>query len=171
MPNVRTDQAPARSETGLAAVRTLIAILAIELVAAPGVARAAEVGAGMAQPLLAPAPVASSPPAENPVSGPPSPSRWARVSPWQKVLGVGATLAGLAAVSGGAYLLWMDGQEACSPPGSQCQFKHQTALAGWLLVAGGTAASLGGVTLLLVPPIGQSRSGHAVAGLALSARF
>jgi hypothetical protein len=43
-------------------------------------------------------------------------------------------------------------------------------LAGWLLVAGGTAASLGGVTLLLLPPIGESR-GHAVAGLAVSGSF
>jgi hypothetical protein len=168
MPNVRTDQAPARSETGLAAVGTLIAVLVVALVAAPGLAWAG--GADLAQPALAPAPVASNSPAKDAASGASSPSRWARLSLWQKVLGAGATLAGLAAVGSGAYLLWLDGQDACSPPGHQCRYRHQTALSGWLLVAGGAAASLGGVTLLLVPPIGESHS-HAITGLALSARF
>ena len=175
MANVSADQAPARSEIGLTAACALVVILSIELVAAPGLARAAEAadGAGRPQnqPALAPAPVTSHAPAVNPVSGAPSPSRWAHVPRWQKVLGVGATLVGLAAVGTGAYLLWLDGQDACSPRGKGCPYnEYQTALAGWLLVVGGTVASLGGVTLLLVPPIGESRS-HAVAGLAVSARF
>jgi len=82
---------------------------------------------------------------------------------------VGAILTGLAAVGSGAFLLWLDGQSSCWPAKCSASNYH-TALAGWLLMAGGTAASLGGVTLLLVPPTGESRS-HAVAGLALSARF
>jgi hypothetical protein len=165
MVNLRTDQAPARSEIGLAAVCVPIAILVVELVAAPGLAWAAEAvtGAGLTPPSLAPAPVAGSAPTANPVLGAPAPSRWARVPAWQKVLGVGATLVGLAAVGTGAYLLWLDGQKTGA-------FTDQTALAGWLLVAGGTAASLGGVTFLLLPPSGESR-GHALAGLAVSARF
>jgi hypothetical protein len=171
MANVSTDQAPARSEMGLAAVCALAAILGFEFVAAPGLARAAEAadGEGRSQP-VAPAPVATNSPTLNTVSGAPSASRWARVPAWQKVLGVGATLVGLAAVGTGAYLLWLDGQNGCSPPSKTCQYKRETALPGWLLMAGGTAAGLGGVTLLLIPPIGESRS-HAVVGLALSARF
>jgi hypothetical protein len=164
MVNLRTDQAPARSEIGLAAVCVPIAILVVELVAAPSLAWAAEAatGAGLTPPSLAPAPVAGSAPAANPVLGAPAPSRWARVPAWQKVLGVGATLVGLAAVGTGAYLLWLDGQPRA--------YKRPTALAGWLLMAGGTAASLGGVTFLLVPPSGESR-GRALAGLAVSVRF
>ena len=170
----KADQAPARSEIGLAWACALIAILSVELVAAPGLAWAAEAtdavgGRQQNQPALVPASVATNPPAVNVVSGSPAPSRWARLPAWQKVLGVGAALAGLAAVGGGAFLLWLDGQSSCWP--AKCQASHyHTALAGWLLMAGGTAASLGGVTLLLVPPIGESR-GHAGAGLALSARF
>jgi hypothetical protein len=170
MANVSTDQAPARSEMRLAAVCALIAILGIELAAAPGLARAAEAadGEGRSQP-VAPAPVATNSPTLNTVSGAPSASCWARVPAWQKVLGVGATLVGLAAVGTGAYLLWLD-QASCSPSVKYCASHRETALPGWLLMAGGTAAGLGGVTLLLIPPIGESRS-HAVAGLALSARF
>jgi hypothetical protein len=79
-------------------------------------------------------------------------------------------LVGLAAVGGGAYLLWLDGQAGCSSSDGGCASTRHTALAGWLLVAGGTAATLGGVTLVLLPPIGDSR-GHAMSGLALSATF
>jgi hypothetical protein len=170
MANVSTDQAPARSEMRLAAVCVLVAILGFELGAAPGLARAAEAadGEGRSQP-VAPAPVATNSPTLNTVSGAPSASRWARVPAWQKVLGVGATLVGLAAVGTGAYLLWFD-QASCSPSVERCASHRQTALPGWLLMAGGTATSLAGVTLLLVPPIGESR-GRAVAGLAVSARF
>jgi hypothetical protein len=171
MANLRTDLARARSEIRLAAACTLIAILVVELGAAPGLAWATEAaaGAGLPQPAVAPAPVTSNAPAVNPVSETPPASRWARVPAWQKVLGVGATLVGLAAVGTGAYLLWFD-QASCSPSVKRCASHRQTALAGWLLMAGGTAASLGGVTLLLVPPIGESR-GRALAGLAVSARF
>jgi hypothetical protein len=161
----------------LAAACAVIAILSVELAAAPGIAWADEAWEATKptqnQPSLAPAPAKTNASA---VSAAPSPSRWARVPAWQKVLGVGAILTGLAAVGTGAYLLWLDGQNACSPSatkpgGSSCAYpEHQTALAGWLLMAGGAAASLGGVTFLLVPPIGESRS-HAAAGLALSARF
>jgi hypothetical protein len=174
MSSVRADQAPARSAIGLAIVCTLVATLGLALVATPGLALAAETAdaAGLPQDqhVLAPAPVMTGAPSVNSVAGTAAPSRWARVRLWQKVLGVGATLAGLAAVGSGAYLLWRDGQAACSPPSGTCAYHHQTALAGWLLVAGGTAASLGGVTLLLLPPIGESR-GHAVAGLAVSGSF
>jgi len=165
MVNLRTDQAPARSEIGWAAACTLVAILVVELFAAPGFAWATEAAAGAAlpQPAVGPAPTTPNASAANPVLGAPAPSRWARVPAWQKILGVGATLVGLAAVGTGAYLLWLDGQKTGA-------FTDQTALAGWLLVAGGTAASLGGVTFLLLPPIGEPR-GHAVAGLAVSARF
>ena len=173
MANARADQAPARSEIGLAAACTLIAILSVAFVAAPGRAWAAEatdaVSRPQNQPALAPTPVTTSPPAVDAASGSPFPSRWARVPTWQKVLGVGAILTGLAAVGSGAFLLWLDGQSSCWPAKCSASNYH-TALTGWLLMAGGTAASLGGVTLLLVPPTGESRS-HAVAGLALSARF
>jgi hypothetical protein len=177
MVNLRTDQAPARSEIGWAAACTLVAILVVELFAAPGFAWATEAAAGAAlpQPAVGPAPTTPNASAANPVLGAPAPSRWARVPAWQKILGVGATLVGLAAVGTGAYLLWLDGQNACAPAKdktslSACAFRHPTALPGWLLMAGGTAASLGGVTFLLLPPIGESR-GRAVAGLAVSARF
>ena len=173
MVNLRTDQAPARSEIGWAAACTLVAILAVGLFAAPGLAWATEAAAAaaLAQPAVGPAPTTPNASAANPVLGAPAPSRWARVPAWQKVLGVGATLVGLAAVGTGAYLLWLDGQNACARPGIPCAYpEYQTAMAGWLLMAGGTAASLGGVTFLLVPPIGESR-GHALAGLAVSARF
>jgi hypothetical protein len=174
MTNARADQAPARSAIGLPSACTLVATLGLALVAAPGLARAAETADGASLPqdrhVLAPAPVMTGAPSLNSVAGTAAPSRWARVPLWQKMLGVGASLAGLAAVGSGAYLLWRDGQAACSPPSGTCAYHHQTALAGWLLVAGGTAASLGGVTLLLLPPIGESR-GHAVARLAVSARF
>jgi hypothetical protein len=173
MANVRVDQAPARSELGSAAVSTLAAILSIALVVAPGSAQAAGAadGAGIAQnhPSLLPAPVTTTAPAVDTVSGAPSPTRWARLPRWQKVLGVGAILTGLAAVGSGAYLLWLDGQAACQP--APCQSSnYNTALAGWLLMAGGAAASLGGVTLVLVPPVGEARN-HAAAGLELSAAF
>jgi hypothetical protein len=79
-------------------------------------------------------------------------------------------LAGLAAVGGGAYFLWQDGQSTCSTSTKTCAYHHQTALAGWLLVAGGAAFSLGGVTLVLLPPVGESH-GHAVARLAVSGSF
>jgi hypothetical protein len=173
MANLRGDQAPAPSEIGLAAVSTLVAIL-VALIDAPGLAQAAEGGADLPQAgnpsSLAPAPVMTTAPAADDVSGAPSPTRWARVPRWQKALGVGAILAGLAAVGSGAYLLWLDGQYTCRSAGCTPFDKYNTALAGWLLMAGGTAASLGGVTLVLVPPIGESRS-RAVAGLALSACF
>jgi hypothetical protein len=174
MANVRADQAPARSEIGLAAVFALGAALSVALVVAPGSAQAAEaanvVGLPQSQPSLLHPPVTTTAPAVNAVSGSPSPSRWARVPRWQKVLGVGAILTGLAAVGSGAYLLWLDGQYTCRSAACPPSNKYNTALAGWLLMAGGTAASLGGVSLLLVPPIGESRS-HAVARLALSAAF
>ncbi|HJX65059.1 MAG TPA: hypothetical protein VJ860_14040 [Polyangia bacterium] len=174
MTNVRADQAPARAAIGLATVCTLVATLGLEFVVAPGLARAAETADGASLPqdqhLLAPAPAPTSVPAVDSVADAPSPSRWARLPLWQKVLGVGASLVGLAAVGSGAYFLWQDGRAACSPPSGTCAYHHQTALAGWLLVAGGTAASLGGVTLVLLPPIGAS-SGRAVARLALSASF
>ena len=173
MANARADQAPARSEISLAAACTLIAILSVELVAAPGRAWAAEATDAESrpqnQPALAPTPMTTNPPAVDAASISPSPSRWARVPTWQRVLGVGAILTGLAAVGSGAFLLWLDGQSSCWPAKCSASNYH-TALAGWLLVAGGTAASLGGVTLLLVPPTGESRS-HPVAGLALSASF
>jgi hypothetical protein len=171
MVNLRTDQAPARSEIGWAAVCTLVAILVVELFAAPGLAWATEAAAAaaLAQPAVGPAPTTPNASAANPVLGAPAPSRWARVPAWQKVLGMGATLVGLAAVGAGAYLLWLD-QASCSPSVKYCASHRETALPGWLLMAGGTAASLGGVTFLLVPPIGESR-GRAVAGLAVSARF
>jgi|GEM_PF-3376215 hypothetical protein len=174
MTNVRADQAPARSAIGLATVRALVVTLSLALVATPGLVRAAETAdaAGLPQDqhVLAPAPVTTGAPSVNSVAGTAAPSRWARVPLWQKVLGVGASLAGLAAVGSGAYLLWRDGQAACSPPTGTCAYHHRAALAGWLLVAGGTAASLGGVTLVLLPPIGESR-GHAVARLAVYASF
>jgi hypothetical protein len=173
MSSVRADQAPARSAIGLATVCTLVATLGLALVATPG-ALASETAnaAGLLQDqhVLAPAPVMTGAPSVNFLAGTAAPSRWARVRLWQKVLGVGASLAGLAAVGSGAYLLWRNGQAACSPPSGSCAYHHQTALAGWLLVAGGTAVSLGGVTLLLLPPIGESR-GRAVARLAVSASF
>ena len=172
MANVRADQAPARSEIGLAAVCALIAILSLQLIAAPGSALAAEaadaVGIPQNQPSLLPTPAATTAPAVNAVSGSPSPTRWTRLPRWQKVFGVGAILTGLAAVGSGAYLLWLDGQPACGL--AACASSYHTALAGWLLMAGGTAASLGGVTLILVPPIGKAGN-HAAAGLALYATF
>jgi hypothetical protein len=168
MTNVRADQAPARSD--LAVVCTLVATLSLAI-ATPGLARAAETANEAARPqALAPALAPTNVPAVDSVAEAPSPSRWARLPLWQKVLGLGASLVGLAAVGGGAYFLWQDGQAACSPPSGTCAYHHKTALAGWLFVAGGTAASLGGVTLVLLPPIGAS-SGHAVARLALSASF
>jgi len=173
MANARADQTPARSEIGLAAACALIAMLSLELVAAPGRAWAAEVTDAASrpqnQPALAPTPVMSNSPTLDAASGSPSPSHWARVPTWQRVLGVGAILTGLAAVGSGAFLLWLDGQSSCWPAKCSASNYH-TALAGWLLMAGGTAASLGGVTLLLVPPTAESRS-RPVAGLALSARF
>ena len=121
MANVRADQAPARSEIGLATVFTLGAALSLALVAAPGSALAADAadGAGIpqSQPALLPAPMTTTTPAVDTVSGAPSPTRWARLPRWQKVLGVGAILTGLAAVGGGAYLLWLDGQATCRPAG------------------------------------------------------
>jgi hypothetical protein len=174
MSSVRADQAPTRSAIGLAAACTLVATLGLALVATPGLARAAETADRASlpqdQPVLAPAPVATGAPSLDSVAGTAAPSRWARVPLWQKVLGVGASLAGLVAVGSGAYLLWRDGQAACSPPSGTCAYHHETALAGWLLVAGGTAASLGGVMLVLLPPIGESR-GHAAARLAVSGTF
>ena len=100
MVNLRTDQAPARSEIGWAAACTLVAILVVELFAAPGFAWATEAAAGAAlpQPAVGPAPTTPNASAANPVLGAPAPSRWARVPAWQKILGVGATLVGLAAV-------------------------------------------------------------------------
>jgi hypothetical protein len=173
MAHVRADQAPARSEIGLAAVCTLVAILILQVIAAPGSALAAEAadaaGIPQKQPSLLPTPVATDASAVNAVSGSPSPSRWARLPRWQKVFGVGAILTGLAAVGSGAYLLWLDGQAACWP--AKCvSSKYNTALAGWLLMAGGTAASLGGVTLILVPPMDKAGN-HAAAGLALYATY
>ncbi len=171
MANVRTAQAPARSGMGLAAVCTLVAILSAELVVAPGFAWAAEAagGAGLPQSSLSPPPVMSNALTTKHVSDASSISRWTLVPAWQKVLGVGATLVGLAAVGAGAYLLWRDGQYGCWPaPCKSAQF--HTALAGWLLVAGGAAVSLGGVTFLLLPPIGEP-GGRALAGLAVSAKF
>jgi hypothetical protein len=174
MSSVRADQAPARSAIGLAAICTLLATLSFALVAWHGLAWAAETADGASrsqdQHSLAATPVTSNAPAQNSGTDTPSPSRWTRLPLWQKVLGVGATLAGLAAVGSGAYLLWLDGQAACSPPAGPCAYHHETALAGWLLVAGGAATSLGGVTLVLLPPIGESR-GHAVARLAVSGSF
>jgi hypothetical protein len=171
MTSVRADQPPAR--LGLAAVCTLVATLSFAP-ATPGLARAAEAGneAARSQDLraLAPAPAPTNVPAVNFVAETRSPSRWARLPLWQKVLGVGASLGGLAAVGGGAYFLWQDGQSTCSASSKTCAYHHQTALAGWLLVAGGAAASLGGVTLVLLPPIGESH-GHAVARLAVSGGF
>jgi hypothetical protein len=170
MASGRTDQAPDRWEIGLAVASTLVAILGVVLVAAPGPAWAAEAAdqAGpQNQPSLLPAPVTTAAPTVNAVSDSPSPSSWARVPGWQKVLGVGAILTGLAAVGAGAYLFWLDGQSARPESTSS---KYNTAWAGWLLMGGGTAASLGGVALLLVPPTGGS-PGHPVAGLALSAKF
>ncbi|MGB8298187.1 MAG: hypothetical protein WCG85_22425 [Polyangia bacterium] len=171
MTSVRADQAPAR--LGSAAVCALVATLSLAL-AAPGIARAAETGNEAARPQdsrgLAPAPAPSNVPAVNFVAETPSPSRWARLPLWQKVLGVGASLAGLAAVGSGAYFLWQDGQSTCSASTKTCAYHHQTALAGWLLVAGGAATSLGGVTLVLLPAIGESH-GHATARLAVSGSF
>ena len=171
MANLRTDQARARLEIRLAAACMPIAILVVGFVTPPGLGWAAEAAAGasLAQPTLAPTPATTDASAANPVPGTPAPSRWARVPAWQKVLGVGATLVGLAAVGTGAYLLWLD-RASCSPSVKSCASHRETALPGWLLMAGGTAASLGGVTFLLVPPLGESR-GHALAGLAVSARF
>jgi hypothetical protein len=172
MANVRAAQAPARSAIGLAAVFTLGAALGVALVATPVFAQAAEAaevaGIPQHQPSLVPAPVTTAPTADA-VSDALPPTRWARLPRWQKVFGVGAILTGLAAVGSGAYLLWLDGQPACRPAGCVSS-RYNTALAGWLLMAGGTAASLAGVTLVLVPPIGGARS-HAAAGLALSATF
>jgi hypothetical protein len=166
MTNVRADQAPARSD--LAVVCTLVATLSLAI-ATPGLARAAETANEAARPqALAPALAPTNVPAVDSVAEAPSPSRWARLPLWQKVLGVGASLVGLAAVGSGAYFLWQDGQATCSA--GTCPYHHQTALAGWLLVAGGAATSLGGVTLVLLPPIGESR-GHAVARLAVSGSF
>jgi hypothetical protein len=174
MTKLRAEQAPARSAIGLAGVCALVATLSLELVIAPGLARAAETADESARPqdqhLLASAPVTTSAPSVNSIADMSSPSRWARLPLWQKVLGVGAALAGLAAVGGGAYLLWRDGQAACSPPSGACAYHHETALAGWLLVAGGAVVSLGGVTLVLLPPLGESRS-HAAARLAVAASF
>ena len=177
MVTLTRDQAPARWETCLAVVCPLIAILGVQLVAAPNLAWAANAADGASRPpdqhSLAPAPMTTNAPAVNTVADTPSPSRWAQVPLWQKVLGVGASLVGLAAVGTGAYLLWLNGQAACSagPRGSRCPYSdHQTALAGWLIVAGGAATSLGGVTLVLMPPIGGSR-GRTVAGLTVSASF
>ena len=173
MANVRADQAPARSAIGLAAVFTLGAALGVALVATQGSAQAAEAedvaGISQHQPSLLPAPVTTTVPTADAVSDALPPTRWARLPRWQKVFGVGAILTGLAAVGSGAYLLWLDGQPACRPAGCVSS-RYNTALAGWLLMAGGTAASLAGVTLVLVPPIGGARS-HAAAGLALSATF
>jgi len=169
MTNVRADHPPARS--GLAAVCALVATFSLTL-ATPGLARAAETANGAARPqdphVPAAAPAPTSVPAVDSVADAPSPSRWARLPLWQKVLGVGASLVGLAAVGSGAYFLWQDGQSTCSS--GTCAYHHQTALAGWLLVAGGAAFSVGGVTLVLLPPIGESR-GQAVARLAVSGRF
>jgi hypothetical protein len=171
MTSVKADQAPAR--LGLAAVCTLVATLSLAL-AAPGIARAAETGNEAARPqdprAVVPAPAPTNAPEVNLLADTPSPSRWARLPLWQKVLGVGASLAGLAAVGGGAFFLWQDGQSNCAASTKTCAYHHQTALAGWLLVAGGAAASLGGVTLVLLPPLGESH-GNTVARLAVSGSF
>jgi hypothetical protein len=170
MTSVKADQAPAR--LGLAAICTL-ATLSLAL-ATPGLARAAETGNEAARPqdsrALVPAQAPTNAPEVNLLADTPSSSRWALLPLWQKVLGVGASLAGLAAVGGGAYFLWQDGQSTCSTSTKTCAYHHQTALAGWLLVAGGAAFSLGGVTLVLLPPVGESH-GHAVARLAVSGSF
>jgi len=97
-------------------------------------------------------------------SGTPPRSLWTTVPAWRKVLGIGTTLVGLAAVGTGAYLLWDN--NTCH--GEPCPFSHDTALPGWLLVAGGAAASLGGVTLILVPGPAESRP---VARLLFSGTF
>lgn len=145
------------------------AMLAFEIGAPLGVARAAEAAAGAApqQPGdLTPAPTTPDASGLTSTSDAPSSSAWAPVPGWQKAVGVGATLVGLAAVASGAYLVWY----TCNSDSSSCLYPHKTAPAGWLLIAGGAAATLGGVTLVLVP-IGGKSAGHAVAGLAMSGAY
>jgi len=175
MANVKAEPAP---RIGASAVGALVVIIGVELGVPSGIAWGAEVAPGAAvqqsgdRPSLAP--TAPSAPGVNAISNEPPLSRGARVPGWRTALGVGVTVVGLAAVASGAYFLWQNGQRYdCLPPdsnGVRCLHTRNYALAAWLLVAGGAAATLGGVTLAVVPVAGES-GGHAPAGLAVSAVF
>ena len=149
------------AKMGAVAVCTLVALLVAEIAGPWGVAWATETGI---QPAVEPA---GRSPAESPAAAGTLPSSlWTTIPLWRKILGISTTLVGLAAVGGGAYFLWEN--NTCPSGANTCAYPHNTALAGWLLVAGGAAATLGGVTMILVPVSNES---HAVAGLGLVAAF
>jgi hypothetical protein len=144
-----------------ATVCTLVALLVAETAGPWGVAWAAETGnhPAVEQPARSPAEAPAA-------AGTPPASLWTTIPVWRKILGISTTLVGLAAVGGGAYFLSENG--TCPSGASTCTFPRSTAMAGWLLVAGGAAATLGGVTMMLVPVSSES---HAVAGFGFVAAF
>jgi hypothetical protein len=154
-----------RARTAKAAGAVLICALTAQLgseMACPA-AQAGAAGLPTQDVAIAPAPTPMKIDGPAASSAPPS-SLWTTVPLWRKVLGISSTLVGLAAVGTGAYLLWYN--TTCE--GDPCPFPHDTALPGWLLVAGGAAASLGGITLILVPGPAESRP---VARLVFSGTF
>jgi hypothetical protein len=150
------------AKIGAITVCTLVALLVAEIASPWGVAWATETGNHPA------VEQAGRSPTETPAaSGTPPSSLWTTIPLWRKILAISTTLVGLAAVGGGAYFLWEN--NTCPSSGNTCAYTpHASVLASWLLVAGGAAATLGGVTMMLVPISSES---HAVAGFGLVAAF
>jgi hypothetical protein len=131
------------------------------------VAGGATMNVALELPLIPPPPVVTAPI--------PSPSPLAQEAPRSRGktwAGASFLVASAAALATGIVWLVVDGDPTCSAPsGTVCEHLYDTKTQGWIAIAGGAAAGLGGGLLLWQSRAQQARVGLGPAAFTLAAEF